>query len=823
MNGSSLPLTLSQDRETPVQCVRSRVFTYRYAYARSADTAAAGEPGQDYLALRHDDRTFVFALCDGVSQSFYGNLAARLLGDALVDWLWDELPPSGDDAAIGAALNARLLALITPATELVQQYVLPADLAPMLRDVLAQKRALGSDSTFVCGRVDLPGPDLPQGRLILAWMGDSRLRLWGPEGECSAVLGDHFDAAQRWSSRRGPVNGQPNLYVSPLVQNGKPVILSLVVYSDGLSCLDGRQPPSNFGLQAAMDDAHDSATSDDISYLELWLGPMPAHVETPPLPAPQNLTVALEGEGVRISWSPVPVATVYQVQVRGEEVATYTTGEPSYHLPRPPAGRCHVRVRAMHDEEPGMWSAIAGLPVPEPPAHEPEADVQPAAVARPLAAKSLVAAPTAPEPLEPLPSEPTGRSTLAAATVGQATPGRRAAALHTGRLQGSPVKPIPASKRPSVPLAAFIAVGGVFCLCMTIALASILWPSSPSHQLVFPPTATGTPTRTPTATPTLQPTATPTATPTRTRTPTPTVTPTTTSTGTLTPTPTPTVTPTETAVITPTVTSTPTRAATLTHTATPTFTATRTPTPTLTHTPSRTPSPTATSTRTATTTPTVRPITATPSPPVSAIPPAQEVVVLGPGTRYPVRARVVQGWGYELVDDSAQYDWLIQRDVFGQVARDYWGDIGLYGQHSQGIRITLLDYRPSPACKPDGSPCPALVPVAVSSSGEGDDQLTFTFGDGTGAQLWVGCADDTKRYNPQRCFVVVQSAGVYLTDIVVTATILAQNLRLKPDGSATPDFTLPVFAPLGRAYREGDQWRWADPFLEVKPVAPQGR
>ena len=54
--------------------------------------------------------------------------------------------------------------------------------------------------------------------------------------------------------------------------------------------------------------------------------------------------------------------------------------------------------------------------------------------------------------------------------------------------------------------------------------------------------------------------------------------------------------------------------------------------------------------------------------------PYQDVVVLGPDTVYPVRARVVQGWGYELVDASTQYDWLIKRDVFGAVAHQVWGD-----------------------------------------------------------------------------------------------------------------------------------------------------
>ena len=149
MELSAKSLKVPQDRETPVQFMRDSVFAHRWAYARSAETMAAGDVGQDYLTLRHDDRKFVFALCDGVSQSFYGNIAACVLGSALVAWLWNDLPLSGDDAAIGSALNNRLLSLTTPATQLVKKYPLPTNLANMHREVLEQKRDLGSDSTFV--------------------------------------------------------------------------------------------------------------------------------------------------------------------------------------------------------------------------------------------------------------------------------------------------------------------------------------------------------------------------------------------------------------------------------------------------------------------------------------------------------------------------------------------------------------------------------------------------------------------------------------------------------------------------------------------------
>lgn len=93
MADSSRTLKVPQGWESWVQVVRGQALAYRFAYARSADTRASGDVGQDYLAVREGPQTLVFALCDGVSQSFYGDLAARYLGDALVAWLGERLPP----------------------------------------------------------------------------------------------------------------------------------------------------------------------------------------------------------------------------------------------------------------------------------------------------------------------------------------------------------------------------------------------------------------------------------------------------------------------------------------------------------------------------------------------------------------------------------------------------------------------------------------------------------------------------------------------------------------------------------------------------------
>jgi len=455
---------LPQGQETPVQVVRGPTFAYRFAYSRAAETCTAGDVGQDYLVVWEGEQTFVFALCDGVSQSFYGDLAARHLGDALVIWLGEHLPYTMDPEAIRISLTVCLRDLTGPVTEQVQHHSLPPDIPLLLRDVLEEKRALGSESTFVCGRIDLPDGDFPAGRLVLAWMGDSRLRLWDKEDECTADLGGVFETTQRWSSRRGLVGGKPNVYVAFLEQESRR-INQLMAYSDGLTALDiWDKDPSNHAVQDLITRASEAATSDDISFLEIWLGPIPAHIEAVPLPAPRLLEVGLREGRIRASWRPVPGVHSYEVEVRDGGVQSRWATGTDWESPEMPPGEYRLRVRAWHDEEPGEWSDEHRVTVLEP---------------------SVVA----PPPVESVEPQPV----VAALPV-------RGIQMRWG----------------CVGLALVFIVLGVILVGLTLPV------KGPLHGLVFGPT----PTNTPTATAVPTETAIPTDTPTSTWTPTPTETPT---------------------------------------------------------------------------------------------------------------------------------------------------------------------------------------------------------------------------------------------------------------------------------------------------------
>ncbi len=199
--------------------------------------------------------------------------------------------------------------------------------------------------------------------------------------------------------------------------------------------------------------------------------------------------------------------------------------------------------------------------------------------------------------------------------------------------------------------------------------------------------------------------------------------------------------------------------------------------------------------------------TPTPAPTPTPVPAQADIVMLGPDTALPVRASHILGWGYEFVDASQGYDLVLHRDIYGQVAHTFWGP-ALYERHPHGIRFTLID----PAWE-DGCPSPvAPVPLVAGSR-----CLIEGFGDGAGAMVYAGCAVPTDHfYDPQQCFLTVTADGEHLSDIVVAATITTQNLLLAGYWARTPDFSQYPFTPLlGEAYREGDQWRWRKPYLEV--------
>ena len=224
------------------------------------------------------------------------------------------------------------------------------------------------------------------------------------------------------------------------------------------------------------------------------------------------------------------------------------------------------------------------------------------------------------------------------------------------------------------------------------------------------------------------------------------------------------------------------------------------------------------------------PLPPTPTPAPKAAPSPQQVaqadlVVLGPETRYPVRARVVCGWDYELVDASTNYDFVVHRDVFGMLAHQLDAErVTRYHRPSffsftpDGVfRIYLVDWAPHPnaECAARGYGTTALVdfggdPLGLNTNICVDNHSLYPLGDGEGAAIGYRC-------NGQ-CALAVAAPGMNLPSLILTAfaEALPRPATLGPAGRA--DFSSEVYRPLGQGRWDATLWRWTDPFVEVVPA-----
>lgn len=272
---------LDQHGETPLNNLATPFGAIRYLYSRSADSVAQETSGQDYLAFRYDEERVTFALCDGVGQSFMGELAARFLGERLVDWLWKYEGPS-DPVAFGAAVRMFLNRVQSEADTLVNQTPLPDDLPPLTREALEMQRDYGSEAMFVAGRADLGSK---MDRVLLCWLGDSTLRPLDVRGQ-AIDIGPPGTTAERWSTKQG-IKGQVHVWRGTTSQVNR-----LVAHSDGIDTESVMGALGTHGLlQQAVDRLQGQPPSDDVSLLDVNLDKEPAFrpLEIPGQPKPPTV------------------------------------------------------------------------------------------------------------------------------------------------------------------------------------------------------------------------------------------------------------------------------------------------------------------------------------------------------------------------------------------------------------------------------------------------------------------------------------------------------------------------------------------------------
>lgn len=256
-----------QNIETPVTFVSAPGAYIRYAYSRSSDSIVGQIEGQDYLCFQHNDQKLVFLVCDGVGSSFCGNLAARILGDGLLEWLWlQEVPRMGSSNALREATAAFLNRLQKQAQIEVAEYEIPDHITGLIRQALESQRDYGSEAVFVACRIDHPSPSIPDGLISIVWMGDTRVRVLRDKDGSEVDLGGDWGNANRWSSTQG-VRGSTFAWMSSLAEIGR-----VAAFTDGLSAHYGHVLEySDTRLNREIRDGAKLPSSDDVAFVDVVL------------------------------------------------------------------------------------------------------------------------------------------------------------------------------------------------------------------------------------------------------------------------------------------------------------------------------------------------------------------------------------------------------------------------------------------------------------------------------------------------------------------------------------------------------------------------
>jgi len=357
----STKITIDQSTRCPIRVVQLEKYAFRYANDRAAESQRSNSKGQDYLTIRYDENYLGFVIADGVSQSFFGELASQIIGDHLLSHMMEFGERYLDGSLIfQTSLETELNNMAYIATPMVNAFQMPASLPGMLVSVLEQKRQMGSQATFTTGFIDIT-----KRKLALAWMGDERLRIWRDLQEISReVLGDEtFQTAERWSTSIGMVGKLHTKIIHD------PNITRLVAYSDGLSILDREMqinPVSHEKLEALILQTSQMPQSDDVTIFELAWKP-DIGWETNQTTGPEDLSHQFDsGSGiVKIEWKPIKGFNSYQIATlssQGQQITDTQSTSHTFKADELPKDNLRFSVRASSDaKDLTQWSKILEL------------------------------------------------------------------------------------------------------------------------------------------------------------------------------------------------------------------------------------------------------------------------------------------------------------------------------------------------------------------------------------------------------------------------------------------------------------------------------
>jgi hypothetical protein len=243
-------------------------------YRRCAEFDEGNQPGQDYAVVRVGDGYVIGIVADGVSRSFYGNLAAKSLSTWLVNQLWHQraAPPDHD------SMKRLLKEEEAKFAKSVEDHQIRTDLPVILLSALERKRLKGSQTVFAAFVLEVASS-----KLTLYQVGDVKALIHNSKPEPELV---EAAAEGRWSS-----GGQSLLLLKQtLFEN----VDGLVIKSDGVSDDWGRTleksafDEDQFSLMTEL-----RSPLDDISFIAVRRDPL---LPAAPSELPREISSEAESE-----------------------------------------------------------------------------------------------------------------------------------------------------------------------------------------------------------------------------------------------------------------------------------------------------------------------------------------------------------------------------------------------------------------------------------------------------------------------------------------------------------------------------------------------
>lgn len=261
-------------------------------FRRSTDLDAADKPGQDYAVARGGDGYVVGVVADGVSQSFYGDLAARSVGERLLRYLWENRESPPGESAMGEAL----VSFMGELKEEVEQFPLSETLPSIQRQALETTRRVdGSQAVFSAFILDGVGRSLHLYQVgdVVAFARDAETA--GGDAEIIKA-----DAKGRWSS-----TGRTKMKLQAVRRDG---VEAIIIKSDGTKEWGATLGRDEVNEQSFKSVADGLADYDDVSFVAAFVEAEPGEAHGPSAGRP-GASPPPDGEGGRpVADDPAPLA-----------------------------------------------------------------------------------------------------------------------------------------------------------------------------------------------------------------------------------------------------------------------------------------------------------------------------------------------------------------------------------------------------------------------------------------------------------------------------------------------------------------------------------